>query len=258
MSSNSFFLTFKNGQMFKQLVDICKDIVTDVNLEITTDGITMQAMDFSHVSLIQFFIDKDDFTEYFLQGKDYFCLSLSLKNLNLILKCYNENYKLSFSHNEDDVLQINFNHKIDPNSDTDEQYSWHLNLMNIETEKLQIPENDDECKINLDGGHFHEMIKNISIISDTLDLDIVGKVVNFEVKGDIGQVNFCKSFTKEKMTTTKNLKLQFNMRYIHMFSKAYIFSRQLEMQLRNEQPMELLYTANKSWIRFFLAPKFDD
>ena len=49
MSKSSFFLTFKDGQMFKQLIDICKDIVQDVNLEITTEGITMQAMDSSHV-----------------------------------------------------------------------------------------------------------------------------------------------------------------------------------------------------------------
>ena len=139
--------------MFKQLVDICKDIVQDVNLEITSQGMTMQAMDASHVSLIQFFIDKDDFEEYFLSGERLFCISLSLKNLNLILKCFKENYKLTFAFDDKDVLQINFNYTLD-NSDSDEQYSWNLNLMNIETEKLQIPQEEDECKIMMDGWQF--------------------------------------------------------------------------------------------------------
>lgn len=258
MSKSSFFLTFKDGQMFKQLIDICKDIVQDVNLEITTEGITMQAMDSSHVSLIQFFIDKDDFSDYFLQGKEFFCLSLSLKNLNLIMKCFKETFRLSFSYEDTDKLQINFNENFDSSNDTDQQYSWNLNLMNIETEKLQIPENEEECKIQLNGGLFHDMIKNISIVNETLHLNVVGKVVNFEVKGDIGNVNFCKSFTREKMTSKKNLNLQFSMKYILMFSKAHVFSKNLEIQLRNEQPMELLYSLDKSWIRFFLAPKFDD
>ena len=257
MTSSSFFLRFKNGQMFKQLVDICKDIVQDVNLEITSQGMTMQAMDSSHVSLIQFFIDKDDFEEYFLSGKDFFCISLSLKNLNLILKCFKENYKLTFAFDDKDVLQINFNYTLD-NSDSDEQYSWNLNLMNIETEKLQIPEEEEECKIMMDGWQFYDMIKNISIVNESLDINVTGKVVNFEVQGDIGKVNFCKSFTREKMSSKHNLRLQFSMRYIVMFSKAHTFSRNLEIQLRNEQPMQLLYSVGNSWIRFFLAPKFDD
>lgn len=258
MPKNSFFLTFKNGQMFKQLVEICKDIVQDVNLEITSEGMTMQAMDTSHISLVHFFIDKDDFTEYFLNGKDYFCISLSLKNMNLILKCYKEHYKLSFGFEDDSALQINFNYKSIVETESDEQYSWCLNLMNIDMEKLQIPEHEQECLIRLDGNNFHDMIKNISIISDTLTLNIVGKVVNFEVEGDIGKVNFCKSFTKDTMMVKENMQFQFNMRYMVLFSKACSFSKNLEIQLRPEQPMELYYFLNKSWIRFFLAPKIDD
>ena len=58
------YLTFKNGKILKDLVDICKDIVTEINLEIHNEGIIMQAMDMSHVSLITFFIHKDDFSVY--------------------------------------------------------------------------------------------------------------------------------------------------------------------------------------------------
>jgi proliferating cell nuclear antigen len=40
------------GQILKKIVDSIKDLVTDVNIDATPTGISLQAMDSSHVALV--------------------------------------------------------------------------------------------------------------------------------------------------------------------------------------------------------------
>ena len=41
-----------DGTVLKRIVDAIKDLVQDVNLDITAQGISLQAMDSSHVALV--------------------------------------------------------------------------------------------------------------------------------------------------------------------------------------------------------------
>jgi len=47
-----FEAKLSDGQIFKRIVDSIKDLVTDVNLDATPTGISLQAMDSSHVALV--------------------------------------------------------------------------------------------------------------------------------------------------------------------------------------------------------------
>jgi len=41
-----------NGNILKKLIESIKDIVNDVNIEVTPSGLALQAMDGSHVALV--------------------------------------------------------------------------------------------------------------------------------------------------------------------------------------------------------------
>jgi len=52
------------GALLKKIVESIKDLVTDANLECGADGMTMQAMDSSHVSLIFLNLQKNGFEDF--------------------------------------------------------------------------------------------------------------------------------------------------------------------------------------------------
>ena len=252
----TFYLTFRNGKILKDLVDICKDVVGEINLEITENGITMQAMDMSHISLITFFIDKDEFEHYNVDRT--IVLSISLKSLNLILKCYKEEYKLSLSFTDNDVLQIIF-YCGDVENDSDQQYTWNLVLLNMETEKLFIPDDEADVEIKMNAIEFSTMMKNVATLGDTLKIQTIGKLLNLKVSGDIGNVEVTKSLNKQKMISKSNLELGFSMKFILLFIKGSNLTQNLVIKMRKEQPLELTYQiSNNSHLQFFLAPKIDD
>jgi proliferating cell nuclear antigen len=41
-----------DGNILRKIVDSLKELVTDVNLEVSPNGISIQAMDSSHVALV--------------------------------------------------------------------------------------------------------------------------------------------------------------------------------------------------------------
>ncbi len=59
-----FEARLEQGSLLKKIVEAMKDLVTDANLECNEDGIKLQAMDSSHVSLISLSLAKEGFAEY--------------------------------------------------------------------------------------------------------------------------------------------------------------------------------------------------
>lgn len=52
------------GALLKKLVEAIKDLITDGNFVCSAEGITLQAMDTSHVCLVSFLLRSDGFEHY--------------------------------------------------------------------------------------------------------------------------------------------------------------------------------------------------
>ena len=65
-----------DGTVLKRIVDAIKDLVQDVNLDISASGISLQAMDSSHVALVQMHLDRAGFARYDIQKNTTIGLSI--------------------------------------------------------------------------------------------------------------------------------------------------------------------------------------
>lgn len=71
--------------VFKKIIEALKDLVTDVNFECSHEGISLQAMDSSHVALVTLFLRADSFQGYTCQQS--LNLGVSMANLAKVIKC---------------------------------------------------------------------------------------------------------------------------------------------------------------------------
>jgi proliferating cell nuclear antigen len=56
-----FEAKLNEGHTLKKIVEAIKDLVTDVNLDVSPQGISLQAMDTSHVALVSLFLSMEGF-----------------------------------------------------------------------------------------------------------------------------------------------------------------------------------------------------
>ena len=59
-----FSCKFFEGNILKKLVESIKDVVNNVNIDVSDEGLSFQAMDLSHVALVTLSLKADGFQEY--------------------------------------------------------------------------------------------------------------------------------------------------------------------------------------------------
>lgn len=102
-----FEAILKEASTLKRIVDAIKDLVTDVNIDATPQGISLQAMDSSHVALVSLTLGSQGFERY--RADRAMTLGISITNLAKVLKlASNEDRIILKADEEGSHLQITF------------------------------------------------------------------------------------------------------------------------------------------------------
>lgn len=73
-----------NAGILKKLMESIKDLITDANFDCSTTGISLQAMDSAHVSLVALHLRAEGFNHY--RADRNISLGISLASMSKILK----------------------------------------------------------------------------------------------------------------------------------------------------------------------------
>ena len=100
----------KDVVVFKKIIDSLSSLVTEVNLEATSNGLSLQAMDSAHVSLVSLNMKEEGFEEYRCDKNT--TLGLNLIDFGKVLKLAKPNDVMTILANEDNYfLTIKFDNE---------------------------------------------------------------------------------------------------------------------------------------------------
>mmetsp|Transcript_37572 Transcript_37572/g.27697 ORF Transcript_37572/g.27697 Transcript_37572/m.27697 type:complete len:197 (+) Transcript_37572:42-632(+) len=168
------------GVIFKKIVDSIKDIVTDANIDISPSGISLQAMDSSHVALVSLNLSQDGFEFY--RADTSMVLGVNIANLAKVMKLADNNDSIRFSADQEaSHLKIVFE-----NSKNERTTEFNLNLITIDSEHLAIPETEYSSVVQLGSGEFSRICKELYSISETVSVQTNPEFIMFNVEGDVG------------------------------------------------------------------------
>lgn len=102
-----FCAKLKEGNLLKKLIESIKELVTDINLDVSPSGISLQAMDSSHVALVTLSLHYEGFAEY--RCDKQMTLGLNIANFSKIMKCGGNDDSIVLRAEEDpSSLQVTF------------------------------------------------------------------------------------------------------------------------------------------------------
>lgn len=94
-----FEARLEQGQILKKIVDAIKDLVAKVNIDTSLSGISLQAMDSSHVALVALNLKEEGFTRF--RSDKPTTLGLDIGNLSKIMKCAGNDDIITMKAEED-------------------------------------------------------------------------------------------------------------------------------------------------------------
>jgi proliferating cell nuclear antigen len=249
-----FQARLSQGIILKKIIEALRELVTDVNLDISKEGISLQAMDASHVALVTFFLR----AEYF---QDFHCdrpqtLGISIGSLGKVIKCA-ENEDSIVIRAEDNASLITF---IFEGKHDDRVSEFNLNLLTLETEHMGIPDQEYAAIIQIPSPEFNRICKELSQLSDTLNIDITKERVIFSVNGDTGRgaISLTQKNDKNIIEVINNVNASFALRYLNLFNKASTLSNNVILSVSEDLPLIVRYDFEIGIMKYYLAPKIND
>eukprot|EP00924_Labyrinthula_sp_SR-Ha-C_P014913 maker-scaffold_9-snap-gene-2.62-mRNA-1 protein AED:0.01 eAED:0.01 QI:237/1/1/1/1/1/2/76/373 len=176
---------FGRVSLFKKLVDALKELVNDVNFEFSDEGLSLQAMDASHVSLCKLLLDRDYFESF--RCDITAILGLNLTNLSKVLKCARDDDTLTLKHKEDDSDRLTL---IVENEKQNKFMDFEMKLLEINKDNLGIPDGMQySAHVKMSSAEFAKIIRDLSALGDHCLLGCSEDGFRFAVEGEIGQAN---------------------------------------------------------------------
>ena len=265
-NENSNVLTIKTVQIapFRTLMTALKDILLETNIIFSEDGIRIVNMDKSHTILAHLHLPANNFEMYEMkQGIKKIVIGVNMFHLFKLINSIDNDDTLTIYIEENDwngavpnFLGLKFE-----NGDIKQCKTQKLRLIEPDPDELEVPDVAFSSVINLPSTDFQKIIRDLSSISDKLEIKSVGNELIFHCNGPFASAEIRRAESDgnmdfvQKQDSSKIIQGEFSLKNLGYFIKCTNLCNSVEMYLENNLPLIVKYNvASLGEIRLCLAP----
>ena len=253
-----------NGDKAMQFVTIFQHLkmkITDANIVFDAEKLYMQGMDNSQIGLFELRLPANWFAEYDVTQsvtlgincelfyKMLHCLEHS-QNITLTFEADGDNLDIEFTSEEKGVIDKHF----------------ILPLMDIDMPLMHIPPIEYTVDLLLASTVFEKIIEQMLIFADSVKVSCSEEKVSLKTtslsSSECGQMEANIHFddmTEYAIEEDTTLNLTFSLDHLNWMVQFSKLSKEMSIHLKKDIPFKLTYNIGENcFIRFFLAPKFED
>jgi proliferating cell nuclear antigen len=245
----------RKSDSFKTIVSSLKDITSSAEFIINENGISLQALDSSHVCVVEIKLANDTFLEEFIITAPV-TIGLDIDQFSTVLKlCSKDDNILLKLEEGSDTLGLKFK------NNTNKKIDFNMKLMDIvDSDRLDIVDIDHSFKVTMDSTEFQKTVRDMATIGEHCIIHVTKEYIMFTVSGEAGTVNIkievndnCKIETTDEGSAGIRIKCGIN--YLVSFSKAKSLSSIVTLGFMEGAPFCCEYALDDtSFVKFFLAP----
>lgn len=235
---------------FKSLFEVLKDILNDVNIYFSPNGVKISTLDTARAALVDIHLGADNFEEYTCKEENI-SAGVNISNTFKLLKSISAHDTLTMEIVSREFLKITIE-----NVTKKTHTSFNLKLLDINEDFIQVPEVNMSVVTTIPSIDFQKICRDINNIGT--DVEITRNGNNFEIKCD---GDFANQYTKIECVDDQNFSGHitglYSLKYINMFTKATNMCSTVQiMQEMDNRFLILKYNiANLGEVHFYVATK---
>ena len=227
-----------------------KDILLETNITFKPDGIRIINMDKSHTILAHLFLGAQNF-EFYECTKEKIIIGVNMFHLFKLINSIDNDDTLTIYIEKDDYADGIVSHlalKFE-NGDIKQCKTQKLRLIEPEPEELEYPDVKFSSIINLPSSDFQKIIRDLSAISDKLEIKSVGNELIFKCQGQFASAEIHRAESDGSMgfilkqDSSKVIQGEFSLKNLGYFIKCTNLCSQIEIYLENDLPMVVKYSV---------------
>jgi proliferating cell nuclear antigen len=245
-------LTIKTVQIapFRTLMTALKDILLETNITFEPDGMRIINMDKSHTILAHLHLAAQNF-EFYECKKDKIIIGVNMFHLFKLINTIENDETLTIYIENCDYVDGIVSHltlKYE-NGEIKQCKTQKLRLIEPEPEELQYPDVTFSSIINLPSADFQKIVRDLSCISDKLEIKSVGNELIFKCSGQFASAEIHRAESDGSMgfilkqDSSKIIQGEFSLKNLGYFIKCTNLCQQIEMYLENDLPLVIKYNV---------------
>jgi proliferating cell nuclear antigen PCNA len=264
-----FSLSTEHVMPLKLLLEVLKEILTDVNIEFYSeqesesndkqesdsndkqDGcIRIKAVDPTKTVLISMKLDAKQFHSYICNDKKI-VLGINLPIMNKLFKTIDKEDILTMYYAKDDKEHINIQVE---NPEKGKRTNDQIKLLDLDTTHIDLPKIVCDAVITMSAAEFHKICREMYSFGEYVDIRCTANSIEFKCTGDA--VNRSISYTKGNLVNivVKNNKIVqgiYELKHIVLFTKCANLCDEIQIFMNNNFPLIIRYTIatlGKLWL----------
>ena len=245
-------LTIKTVQIapFRTLMTALKDILLETNISFQPDGIRIINMDKSHTILVHLYLAASNF-EFYECKKEKIIIGVNMFHLFKLINSIDNDDTLTIYIENNDYFEGIVSHlafKFE-NGDIKQCKTQKLKLIEPEQDELEVPDVKFSSIINLPSADFQKIIRDLSCLSDKIEIKSVGNELIFKCQGQFASAEIHRAEADESMKfiqkqdSSKVIQGEFSLKNLGYFIKCTNLCQKIEVYLENDLPLVVKYNV---------------
>jgi proliferating cell nuclear antigen len=237
----------------KSVFEVLKDIINDVNVYFTKEGVKILTLDTARVTLVQMTLPAENFEEY--ECEDELIAGLNMANVHKLLKSITTADTLTIKATGRDIMEF-----LIENPDKNSMTNFKLKLLDINEDMLEFPDIHMNVVTTMPSIDFQRFVRDMSNLGTEMNIWRDGHEIELSCNGDFAdQVTVIKYPDAPACDRTGG---SFSLKYISLYTKATNMCSSIQIMqdsVNEDMPITFRYTiANLGELKFFLAPKITE
>lgn len=237
-------LKLDNARLFTDLISIISELVVEVKLKVTKEGLSVTAIDPANVAMVYFKMPADLFSQFEIEREEI--LGINLENLRAVLRRCKQGSALTLKK-DDNLLNIGIHDKI--------KRDFALALIDIHADDKELPTWEFKSVIKMDADAFAEVVEDGLVVADACTF--IAEPTKFIVEAS-GLNSARAEFSSEEIEIYSDTsKARFSLEYLNKFTKGTKISNRVTLSFSDNHPMRIDFPTGNVMLSFVLAPRIE-
>jgi proliferating cell nuclear antigen len=251
------------AELFAIIFQHIRVFTENINIIFKSDQMYIQFMDSAHISIIEIVLPKDWFDQYELSGHQNLTLGV---NSTILFRILNSREKtqaihIQYDKSDSDKLHIKF---LSENKNEFNKY-FDVQLLDLDSELLEIPEMEHSAEFTLSASHFSNIIAQLKVFGDAMEiLCTEDKIILYSQCQESGKMSVeinIDELTSFSINEGEQVKSSFGLTFLNNICLYNKIAKEIEIKITEHKPLKMVYVITghvDAKMTFYLAPKFEE
>jgi proliferating cell nuclear antigen len=234
-----------NPKIFADVIGIISELVSEVKIKVTKEGMSIIAIDPANVAMIVFKLPASAFSQLEVDDES---LGLNLESFKAVLR------RASFSSSllmktEENTLKIEIIDRI--------KREFSLSLIDLEKKDRSVPNLEFTSRVEINSIDFMEAVEDCSIVADSCTFETNPEGFSIYARGALNSAKLAYSSDEAYIESPTPAKSKYSLEYLQKMIRAAKLSDKTSINFSTNYPLRIDFKTPLLELSFILAQRVE-